>query len=147
MPQRDYILRMIEQLGQALIRLRRMIMGGEASPEAVDDELRSVARGVGFDVDMARVASADTLAMLVSTGGEVDPSRCWVFAELLYLDAMEAEMDGRVEMARAGYDKALSLFSLLEPAGGFLVGWPEAGERVDEIRSRLDGLARGERPE
>jgi len=31
MQQRDYILRMIEQIGQVLIRLRQMITGGDVS--------------------------------------------------------------------------------------------------------------------
>lgn len=145
MHSRDYILRMIEQIGQVLIRLRQMILEG-APAEEIDRELRSTARGMGLDLDVARLATADTLVMLVSVGGEADPSRGWLLAELLYLDALEAETSGRVDAARTSYDKALRLYSLVAPAGGFLVGWPEATERMAEIRSRLAGLDAGARP-
>lgn len=139
--QRDYILRMIEQIGQALIRIRMMILGGTASAEAIEGELQTTARGFGVDLDMARMATADTLVLLISTGGEVDPSKCWILAELLFLDALESEARGNIEAAATSFDKALQLFSLLRPGGGFLVGWPEAAERIAEIRSR-----RPERP-
>ncbi|HEX7049960.1 MAG TPA: hypothetical protein VF188_07070 [Longimicrobiales bacterium] len=143
MYRRDYILRMIEEIGQVLVHLRRMILGGAAPAEEVDRELRSAARRGGVDLDVARVATADTLVMLISGGGEADPSRGWLLAELLYLDGLEAETNGRVDAARASYDKALRLYSLVAPAGGFLVGWPEATERMAEIRSRLERLDAG----
>jgi hypothetical protein len=140
MQQRDYILRMIEQIGAALARLREMIVGGTASPDMIQSELRTTGRGVGVDLDMARMASADTLADLVSVGGEVNPTRCWLTAELLFLDALEAEVSGDADAAWSSYDKALRLFSLLKPGGGFIIGWPEAATRVEEVRDRLAAL-------
>ena len=69
--QRDYILRLIEQLGGALVALRR-----------------------GF--------SEDTLHMFVSPTGEVEPARCWLMAELLYLDGLQAKLEERGDDARSG---------------------------------------------
>lgn len=139
MQRRDYILRMIEQFGAALVRIRQMILGG-ASAEAVHAEMQTTARNAGIDLDMARLASADTIIDLMSTGSELNPSRCWLTAELLLVDALDADAAGDDEGARLSYTKSLRLFSLIEPGGAFLVGWPEAGERVEEVRARLASL-------
>ena len=147
MPQRDYILRLIEQLGQALIRVRKMILGEAPDGGArVDDELRLVGRRAGVDLDIARAATPETLLLLVAPTGEADPGRCWVLAEMLYLDGMQAEAEGRAAAALASYDKAARLFRILEPGGAFLTGWPEAGERLREIEERAAALLDSSRP-
>jgi hypothetical protein len=140
MPQRDYILRLIEQIGQALIRIRRMILREEPAVARIDDELRLVGRRAGVDLDVARVATPDTLVLLVAPTGEPDPGRCWVLAEMLYLDGMRAEAEGRVGAALAGYDKAARLFRIIEPGGAFLTGWPEASERLRDLEERAQAL-------
>ena len=131
---------MIEQIGAAMIRLRQMILGGAAASETIRLEFQSIARSAGVDLEMARLATPDTLISLISVGGEVNPSRAWFTAELLYLDALDAETSGDTPRARLSYQKALGLFALLEPGGGFLVGWPEAGERMQEVRDKLEAL-------
>ncbi|MBI4544275.1 MAG: hypothetical protein HY703_03670 [Gemmatimonadetes bacterium] len=141
MDRRDYILRLIEQIGQMLIALRKMIVGRSASAQEVEAELKSVAARVGLDLEIARLATPETLGLLVAPTGEVNPTNCWALAEMLYLDGLNAELEGRGDAARTSYDKAVRLFSLLEPGGAFLVGWPEAGERIEEIRGRVEGLA------
>jgi hypothetical protein len=141
MQQRDYILRLIEQMGAALIALRNRILGREAEPVAIWEELSGVAERTGFDLELLRGFSAETLRMLVSPTGEVEPGRCWLMAELLYLDGLQAEAEGRTEDAVAGLEKAFTLFHLIAPAGGMLVGLPEAGERMEEIEERLAALA------
>ncbi len=140
MPQRDYILRLIEQLGQALLRIRKMILGEEPGGGRVDDELRRVGRRAGVDLDIARIATPETLLLLVAPTGEPDPGRCWVLGEMLYLDGLAAEAEGRAQAALASYDKAVRLFRLIEPGGAFLTGWPEAGERVRELEARAAAL-------
>lgn len=141
MPQRDYILRLIEQLGQALLRVRKMITGKEVATGRVDEELRLIGRRAGVDLDIARVATPETLLLLAAPTGEPDPGRCWVLGEMLLLDALGAEAEGRDAAALAAYDKAVRLFRMIEPAGAFLTGWPEAAERVREIEARVAALA------
>ncbi|MBI4539602.1 MAG: hypothetical protein HY704_08870 [Gemmatimonadetes bacterium] len=143
MHQRDYLLRMIEQAGEVLIRLRNRILGRVGTAAEIDRQLRSAALNVGLDLDIARMASADTLAMIVAPTGEVDPTRCWFLAEMLYLDGLSAELEGRPEDARGRYAKAIRLFSMVEPGGAFLVGFPEAAERIQEIGRRLGSLSVG----
>lgn len=140
MPQRDYILRLIEQMGAALIALRNRILGREATPAQVADQLERVAGHTGIDLALARSATPDTLAMLVAPTGEVEPGRCWLVAEMLAVDGLQSEMEGRIGDARASYEKAIRLFALVAPGGAFLVGLPEASERIEDLEGRLAAL-------
>ena len=139
MPQRDYILRVIEQLGAALAALRRRIMGRTEDPSTLHDELSRLSGQAGFDLGLLRALSGETLHMLVSPTGEVEPARCWLMAELLYLDGLQALAEERREDAAASLGKARLLFGLVEPGGGMLVGLPEAAERIREIEQLLRG--------
>jgi hypothetical protein len=140
MQQRDYILRLIEQMGAALVALRNRIMGRKDDPIAIWEELSGLAGQAGIDLTLLRGFSVDTLHMFVSPGGEVEPARCWLMAELLYLDALQAELEGRMEDATAGFEKAHTLFHLVAPAGGLLIGLPEAAGRMAEIEERLASI-------
>jgi hypothetical protein len=139
-------MRMIEQLGVALARLRQMITR-QVSKQEIRAEMHAAARQGGVDLDMARLASLDTLMSLISVGGEVNPSRCWLTAELLLLHGMEAESDGRLDEAEVSYEKALRLFELLEPSGAFIVGWPEARKRALEADAGLNRVRSLDTPE
>jgi hypothetical protein len=137
---RDYILRMIEQFGRFAAALRRRILGGEATHAELQAQLSSAAHQAGLDIELARVASIEMLEPLVAPGGDVDPSRCWMCAEVLYLDGLDAQLAEDPEHARSSYAKARVLFSLVAPMGAFLVGFPEARMRIEEIDQRLDSL-------
>ena len=143
MAQRDYILRLIEQMGQMLIQLRNQILGRTASPKAVADGLERVAAQTGIDLTLARSATPETLQMLVAPTGDVEPGRCWLVAEMMAVAGLEAEMQHRDAEAVASYERALALFSLIEPGGAFLVGFPEASERVAELEGRIRSLGPG----
>lgn len=142
MERRDYILRMIEQMGAALIAARNRILGRRTDPARVEDELQALAGRGGMDLDLIRGFSGDTLHMLVSPSGEVEPGRCWLMAELLYLDGLEADVEGRSEDARTSLEKARTLYRLIAPGGGMLVGFPEAEARFQDIDARLGALQR-----
>lgn len=140
MERRDYILRVIEQMGAALVALRNKILGRSTTPARIEEDLQALAGRSGLDLDLIRGLSGDTLHMLVAPSGEVEPGRCWLIAELLYLDGLEAEIEERPEDARASLDKARTLYALIAPAGGMLVGFPEAEERAHDIEARLEAL-------
>ncbi len=142
MAQRDYIMRMIEQLGAALVSLRRLILGGTADRETVRRTLRDSADSVGFNLDLARSATVDTVRLLVAPTGEIEPGRCWLIAEVLYLDGLDLELEGSVDDALHQYGKATALYELLEPEGLIIAGLPEATERLGEIKQRVSDLAR-----
>jgi len=140
MEQRDYILRLIEQMGAALVALRNRILGRRADPARIGDELSTLAGQGGLDMALLRGFSGDTLRMLVSPAGEVEPGRCWLIAELLYLDGLQAQVEERTGDARESLSKARILYALVAPRGGMLVGFPEAAERTDDIEARLAEL-------
>ncbi len=140
MPQRDYILRMIEQMGQILIALRNRILGRAVTSEELREDFEKVAAYTGIDLDLARSATPETLQLLVAPTGEIEPGRCWLVAEMMAVDGLHAEAEDRAADAVAAYERSLALFSLLEPGGAFLVGLPEATERIDDLRERLGRL-------
>ena len=76
----------------------------------------------------------------MSPGGEVDPSRVWLAAEILYLDALTADAEGRTDAALDGYGKAAALYPLVEPGWVLPTGFPEASERLRDIAARVSRL-------
>ena len=137
MAQRDYLLRMIEQIGQILIALRKLIIGG-VDRQTADAGLQKAGQQVGVDLTLARAATAETLQMLIAPEGDLEPGRCWIVAEMMYLDGLQSEADGDPEAAADRFEKALLLYQAIAPMGAFLVGFPEASERVEDIRGRLE---------
>ncbi|HSG07897.1 MAG TPA: hypothetical protein VLA36_06055 [Longimicrobiales bacterium] len=137
MPQRDYILRLIEQMGAAMVALRNKILGRKVDPEKIHQELTGLAGQTGLDLQLLRGFTADTLHMLVAPTGEVEPARCWLMAELIYLDGLQAEAEERWHDAVDALRKARLLYTLIGPGGGLLVGLPEAGDRIADVDTRL----------
>lgn len=140
MTQKDYILRQIEVLGAALVSLRKMILGGSAEASVVEARLQEVSEQGGMALGLARAASPDTLHLLVAPTGEIEPGGCWLLAESLYLDGLFATTLQDPDRAADSLAKAKMLFSLLKPMGAFLVGFPEATERLEEIERLARGL-------
>jgi hypothetical protein len=136
---RDYLLRMIEQMGAVFARIRQMILGGSSVTE---EELRIVAGRAGVDLGVVRALDAKSLVELLSTAGEVDPTRAWVMAELLYVDALGADVSGSPDEALDLYAKSLRLYTALDPR--IIGGIPEAGGRIDEIAQRIAALRAGD---
>jgi hypothetical protein len=139
MAQKDYILRQIEMLGAALIAIRKMIFGGGAEPGEVEARLQEVSQQGGMALDLARSASPETLRMLIAPTGEIEPGSCWLLAETLFLDGLHAKGVGDAVRASDSLAKSGMLFSLLKPMGAFLVGFPEATDRIREIEMLLGG--------
>lgn len=144
MTNRDYILRMIEQFGQVVRAIRKMILGGKAGSSEVEERLKGLASQAGLDLELARAATPETLVLFVAPSGEIEPARCWMFAETLFLDGVDATLGSDPVRARHSLRKAEMLFALLAPSGAFLVGFPEARERLEEVRARLAELEAGE---
>lgn len=139
MAQRDWILRVIEQLGAVLAELRRMLLGGEGLSQLDRERLYETVSRAGLDPDVAMAASSATLLFLVAPTGEVDPTRAWVLAEALYLDGLDAELTEEKERATRSLEKALALYRAVEPGSAF-TGLTEATERIREVTMRLDAL-------
>jgi hypothetical protein len=132
---RDYILRMIEQMGAVFARLRQMILGGGSG---VEEELRKASGMAGVDLGTARVLDGESLLALLAPAGQPDATRIWVIAELLYLDGLDEFQKGRPGSALASWQKALKLYTVLDPR--IIGGIPEAAERIPELERRVEEL-------
>ena len=142
MVQRDYILRIIEQLGAMLIELRKAILGGGADSGTVEATLRQAASQAGMELDLARAAAPESLHAMIAPAGEVEPTRCWVLAEMFLTDGAHQLAQGRTVEAERAFTKARTLFALVG-TDALIAGYPEANDRIREIDALLDGLGEG----
>lgn len=136
MYRRDYVLRLIEAFGRALIALRDRILQRKADGPAVLAEIGEIAREAGLDLDVARRLDPASLLMWLSPAGEYDPARLWLLAELLYLAGLQADAE-QPGAGRPDYERALSLLGHVPPAWTPPGEFGSAGEFAGEMRSRL----------
>jgi len=139
--QRDYILRMIEQAAAVLRALLHRLLARETDTAEATRDLRRAAALGGLDLDLLRLCDEDTTLLMVAPGGEPEPGRTWLAAEVLYLDGVAARLDDRRDAAVASFAKARLLFGLVQAGGVLPEGFPEAAERMREIDGRLAELA------
>jgi hypothetical protein len=135
--QRDFILRIIEQLGRALLQVRRRIMGQDLTAVALRDELRAIAQQAGMNLELLRTVDSGTLPILLAPAGEVEPARCWLAAELLYLESLHARQSGRAADADRDLLRAIELYGMLSPDWTPPPGLPGHEERLAELRAWL----------
>ncbi len=141
--QRDYILRMIEEMGMVLVRLREVILGRASSRHHVEGQIQKALQGIGFDFEIARIADGETLERMVAPTGQVEPARAWLIAESFYLEGLEAQIDQRDGDAMSGFRKALRLYRLVAPDMLLPTGFTEATDRIREIEQRMAELDGG----
>lgn len=143
MQQRDFILRMIEQLGRILVGIRNRILRGD-DPKAIEAELEAGSRQAGFDLDLVRGLTLESLMMFVGRDGELQLDRAWLLAEILCLDGIQEARRGDPVHARQSLLKARGLYELLGPDGAMLTGIPDVQGRLSEVDETLREL--GEPP-
>lgn len=135
MTQRDYVLRMIEQMAIMVAELRRRIVGGGAVD--IENGARALATHAGIDLDLARTLPVETLLDILSPGGMIDVTRVWFLGELLYLEGLAEERSGDVERGLDMLARARRLYGALD--GGVSVGVvPEVKERLRELNAILE---------
>jgi hypothetical protein len=137
MYRRDYILRLIERFGRALLALRNAILRREADPQHVQAQIGEIADQAGLDLAVARRLDPGMLLMWLAPTDDFDMPRLWLMAELLYLHGLEADRipDGD---SRADFERALALFAHLPPDWRPTDDQAMAAERAAELRDILD---------
>ena len=135
----DYVLRLIERLGAALIALRNRILR-RARQETAIAEIHEIARQAGLDLAVARTLAPEMLLMWLAPTGDPDPARLWLMAELLYLAGLEGRASGGTEW-HADLKRALIVLTRVPSEWRPRDDLPAAGERIVEIRALLDAPA------
>lgn len=132
----DYIIRLIERFGAALRTLRDVILRRQQDEQAVHAEVAEIARQAGLDLEVARTLDPEMLLMWLAPGGEPDPGKLWLMAELLYLEGLQVRASGDTGWEN-DLTRAVGLLARLEPHWRPADGFTPAGERLSEIRSLL----------
>src|SRR5436190_7609052 len=134
----DYVLRLIERLGQVLRTIRDRMLRRQMTNEDLRAEIHDIAREAGLDLAFARQLDPGTLATwLAPTPGPADDDRVWLMAELLYVEAVAAGAAGAELDADADARRALVLFSRMSPDWKPGADLASAGERVAELETWL----------
>jgi hypothetical protein len=138
---KDYILRLIEQMGRALVQmLDRILMRTPDQLDDVEDELSGMAHRAGLDLALARRLTPESLHVMIAPAGTADPGRCWLLGELLYLHGLQAERRHERGSARQSYERSLLLYRMVEPGWLPVAELPPPQQRVRELKERLGGL-------
>ena len=107
MLRRDYLLRLIEEMGRIVARIRELLVrGGEAD---VETELQTAARLVGLELHAIRALTVDSLLVLLRPTPDADATRVRIVAQLLELDGLRARAAGDEEAAERAFAKARRL--------------------------------------
>jgi hypothetical protein len=107
MERRDYLLRMLEDMGRVIARLRELLLGGDTTGAAL--ELQAAAKLAGLDLGAARSLTAESLLMILRPTGDGDPTRVRLVAELLDGAAAVAHAEGKDDEAAQYEAKADAL--------------------------------------
>jgi|SRR5690242_1641571 hypothetical protein len=134
----DYVLRLIERLGQVLRTLRDRLLRRQLTNEDLRAEVQEIAREAGLDLELARRLDPATLVTwLAPLPDHVDRDRVWLMAELLYVEATAARAAGDERLATEDARRALALFEILPESWKAGDDLATPGERVAELRVRV----------
>jgi hypothetical protein len=137
--QRDYILRLVEQLAKtlgAVLTLKKSRRFDEAE-RVITEAARNL---VGIDIETLLALSIDQIVTLFSPGGSLDTGKCLVVAELLYEEGEVNNLQGDERIAYISRTRALAL--LLEVSGREdLARIPDAEAYLRKIEALTRALA------
>jgi hypothetical protein len=103
--QEDYLLRMIQEAGRALARIRELLLGGATASPVVRAEIeQTTALLLGGDRPMLEQLDAESAVRLI---GNADRVARWI--ELLELDAESQRQQGDAARAARRMERARSL--------------------------------------
>jgi hypothetical protein len=136
----DYILRLIQHLGAALITLRDRILRRQRDEAAVRTEIGEIARHAGLDLDVARSLDPQQLLMWLAPVGDPDPAKLWLMAELLYLEGLQSRLSGATAW-RGDLERASAILTHVPHDWRPDAPFASAGDRLAEIRTLLGAAA------
>lgn len=129
----------LQRLAEVLQRVQKAIEEEGGDLTRVENDLEETADVAGLDLEVARMADGPTLERVLTAGGGGSASRCWLAAELLFLDGLLAAGRGQAEAGRHRLEKARRLYRALGSLGADL-DLPDRATEPDERLRRLEEL-------
>jgi hypothetical protein len=141
MPRRDYLMSLIEQAIQVLLRISLQRESGEYS-EAVNTVVDSIGKLFGLTVEDLASSSAEQLydKLTREESPENARNKCIIFAALNYQAGLAYEAKGHPVPAQKAFHVAL-VFTLRALVNFPRTDLPSFTPDVGEIRRRLEGFA------
>jgi len=103
----------MQQLAQQLLALQRRLEAGSGDTTHIREGLEEVARRVGVDLEIVRLAHPDTVLDVLAPEGGGDPGKVWAVAEVLFLDGIRARAEGEPGEGLDALRKARYLYRTL----------------------------------
>lgn len=109
MTQRDYILRIAEQVGRVLARVLydRQQEDYQGAHEFIEEQFRQM---LGMGGGFVHSAPEETLLAMLTSMGVIDTEKCWLLATLLKADGEVYEAQEDENNSYYSYLKAINLF-------------------------------------
>lgn len=120
----------IHRISETLQRLEAQIEREGGDAPTIREDLEDVARRMGLQLDVLRLADARTLHEVLAPGGS---GRLWAAAEILYLNGLLVRARGRPDEAEARLVKSRFLFGRVDADLELPEGASSPAERVREI--------------
>lgn len=140
--QRDYIRRLIEQLGQALHNIFRL-----RQVEKFEDAQLEINRAgkslLGIDLQLLRSLGEDEIIAFFKPGEALDSAKCFAAATLLREEGRLQEISGLAAQSQASFRKSLRLF-LESLQHSKLLRTPENIAAIDKLIEKMPKTSLGE---
>ena len=109
MTQRDYILRIAEDIGRALAQVlyNQPKQNYQGAHDFIDEQFRQM---LGMGAGFVHTAPEETLLAVLTSMGELDIEKCWLLATLLKADGEAYEAQENENESYYSYLKALNLY-------------------------------------
>jgi hypothetical protein len=140
----DLVIRLIEQLGLVLRRLRDRILHQQTSEADTRAEIQAIAREAGLDLAFARKLDVGMLVAWLAPTENVDELKLWLMGELFYVEGLAGREAGERQSADSDLRRALAVFSRLAAGYRPASEAASAGERVEELAALLAAQGTGD---
>ena len=131
MPQSDYILRIVEQIGRALAQIlyHEQRQDYQAALTFIDEQYKLM---LGMGAGFIHSAPEETLLAMLTSVGELDTEKCWLLATLLKAEGEIYQLQENENDSYYSFLKAINLYlEVLSVDNSF--------DHIDQL-AEIDGL-------
>jgi hypothetical protein len=126
----DYLMRMIEQLGDILRKV--LSLEEDHKFKACHDEIDAAMKQLGISRLLVRTMPTGEILHLVRRPGSMDDDRCVLLSRLISADAHVYLTEGKKDVAHNLYTTSLGILTELSKNS--------EGENLEQIKEDMDGV-------